>query len=134
MVLDASAIVAVLLGEPERDAFVRAIAAADRRFVSALNALEAAVVIEARKGEAGRRELDLLLHEAGVDVVAMDLGQVELAKEAFRRFGKGRHLAGLNLGDCCAYALSMSRGEPLLFKGQDLARTDVRAAVPPATP
>lgn len=128
MVIDTSALVAILLGEPEAPALIQGIAGASKRLAAAFTVLEAAVVIETRKGEAGRRELDLLLHDAGVDIVAMDAGQVELAKEAYRRFGKGRHPASLNLGDCCAYALSKQSGEPLLFKGEDFARTDVARA------
>jgi ribonuclease VapC len=127
--LAARLLIAVLLGEPAAPRLIQAIAAAPKRFVAAFSALEAAVVIEARKGPAGRRELDLLLHEAAVDVVPMDLGQVELAKDAYRRFGKGRHPAGLNLGDCCAYALAVQTGEALLFKGNDFAQTDVTKAV-----
>lgn len=127
MVIDSSAIAAILFGEPERDRLLDAIDAASKRFVSAFSAFECAVAVEKRKGEPGRRELELFLHDAGVDIVAMDVEQVELAKEAYRRFGKGRHPAGLNLGDCCAYALAISTGEPLLFKGDDFARTDVKA-------
>ncbi len=128
MVIDSSAIVAILLGEPEAQAFIRTIASAPKRLVAAFTALEAAVVIEARKGPAGGRELDLLFHEAGIDLVGMDVEQVALAREAYRRFGKGRHPAGLNLGDCCAYALAVQCGEPLLFKGDDFSKTDVTSA------
>ena len=99
------------------------------RPMSSLNVLEAAPVIEARKQEAGGRELDLLLHRSRIDTVAFTAEHVEVAKSAWRRYGKGNHPAALNLGDCCAYALSKVSGEPLLFKGLDSARTDALAAV-----
>ena len=82
-------------------------------------------MIHARKGLTGIRELDLLLHSAKVNVVSLDADQVLLARMAYKRYGKGYHPAGLNLGDCCSYALSCSSGEPLLFKGDDFSRTDV---------
>jgi ribonuclease VapC len=129
VVLDTSALLAVLLNEPDAPRFERAIAGADARLLSAANALEAAVVVEARFGAAGGRELDLLLHATGVDVVPVTREHYEIARDAFRRFGRGRHPAGLNYGDLFAYALSRSSGEPLLFKGEDFARTDVVAAL-----
>ena len=125
MVIDSSALLAILLKEPERDAFAKAIADAGVRLVSSVNALEAAIVILARKGEAGLRELDLLTHAAGIDIVAFSAEHLMLAREGYERFGKGRHRACLNFGDCCAYALSRHSGEPLLFKGDDFPRTDV---------
>ena len=125
MVLDTSALLAVLLNEPEAADFRRAIEADPVRLLSAATLLEVAIVIEARVGEAGGRELDLLLHKAAIEVVPVDAGQVELGRHAYRQFGKGRHLAGLNYGDCFAYALAQSSGEPLLFKGDDFSRTDV---------
>lgn len=128
MVVDTSALVAILLGEAEASRFITAIAADAKRLIAAFTALECAVVVEARKGAAGGRELDLLLHEGGIETVGMDSQQVALAKEAYRRFGKGRHPAGLNLGDCCSYALARATGEPLLFKGDDFTKTDIRAA------
>ena len=125
MVLDTSALVALLLNEPEAEAFRLAIEEDATRLVSAATLLETAIVIEARKGEAGGRELDLLIHKADMTVVAVDLGQVSEARRAYRRFGRGRHAAGLNFGDCFAYALARTSGEPLLFKGADFARTDI---------
>ena len=125
MVLDTSAILAVLLNEPDADAFRRAIEADSVRLLSAANLVETAIVIEARVGEAGGRELDLLVQKAAIEVVAVDAGQADLARHAYRQFGKGRHAAGLNYGDCFAYALSLSAGEPLLFKGDDFSKTDV---------
>ncbi len=127
MVLDTSALLAVLLNEPDADGFRRAIEADPVRMISAATLVEVGIVIEARVGDAGGRELDLLLHKAAIEVVSVDAGQADLARHAYREFGKGRHVAGLNYGDCFAYALSQSAGEPLLFKGDDFSRTDVRA-------
>jgi len=92
-----------------------------------LRRLEAAIVVEARFGEAGGRELDILLHKAGIELVAFDAEQMELARHAYRRFGKGRHEASLNFGDCFAYALSRRSSEPLLFVGDDFGKTDIEA-------
>jgi ribonuclease VapC len=125
MVLDTSAVLAVLFDEAEADKIEAAIEADPIRLMSTASALEVAIVVEARYGEPGGRELDLLLHRAGIDLVSFDLAQVELARRAYRRFGKGKHPAGLNFGDCFAYALSRRSGEPLLFTGGDFARTDV---------
>ncbi len=125
MVLDTSALLAILNDEPEADAFRLAIEADPVRLTSAASLIEASIVIESRVGEVGGRELDLVIHKAGIRIVDVDTDQAELARAAFRRFGKGRHRAGLNFGDVFAYALSKSSGEPLLFKGEDFARTDV---------
>jgi ribonuclease VapC len=129
MVIDTSALLAILLVEPEAETFYQAIAKDPKRLVSALTALEAAIVIHARKGPAGVRELDLLLHAASLTIVNLDADQVQLARTAYEKYGKGHHPAALNLGDCCSYALALSSGEPLLFKGTDFSRTDVAAAV-----
>jgi ribonuclease VapC len=127
MVLDSSAVVAILFDEPERHVFTMAIERDPRRLISAANLLETALIVESRRGEAAGRELDLLLHRAAVEVVAVDSEQVQVARAAWRRYGKGRHPAGLNFGDCFAYALAGTSQEPLLFKGEDFARTDVVA-------
>jgi ribonuclease VapC len=129
MVLDSSAVIAILFDEPERRTFTLAIERDPRRLMSAGNLLECSLLTEARRGETAGRELDLLLHRAGVQTVPVDADQVELARSAWRRFGKGRHPAALNFGDCFAYALSAATKEPLLFKGDDFAHTDVVAAV-----
>jgi ribonuclease VapC len=132
MVIDTSAVMAILLGEPEAERIIDAVTRDARRLISAFTILECSVVIEARKGPAGPRELDLLLHEGGVELVAMDAEQVAIARRAYHQFGKGRHPAKLNLGDCCSYALSIQSGEPLLFKGDDFTKTDVEpVAIPP---
>ena len=125
MVLDTSALLALLLDEPEADAFRIAVEDDPVRLVSAATLLETALVIEARKGEPGGRELDALVQKADVVVVAVDADHVAEARRAYRRFGRGRHAAGLNFGDVFAYALSRVEGEPLLFKGGDFAKTDV---------
>lgn len=125
MVIDTSALLAVLLGEAEPETFARAIANDVSRLVSSVSALEASIVIDARKGPDGRRELDLLLERIGVVLVPFDQAQVQIARDAWRKFGKGNHPAALNLGDCCAYSLSKTSDEPLLFKGNDFSQTDV---------
>ncbi|MGO9265636.1 MAG: type II toxin-antitoxin system VapC family toxin [Candidatus Binataceae bacterium] len=128
MVIDTSALIAILLDEPEAAAFAKAISADSRRLISAASALETAIVIEARRGPAGGRELDLLLHRARIEVVPFTASHYEIARAAWRRFGRGNHPARLNFGDCCAYALAQSSGEALLFKGDDFVLTDVRTA------
>jgi ribonuclease VapC len=129
MVIDTSALIAILFGEPEALVFARAVADDPQKLISAFNSLETGIVVEARKGEAGGRELDLLLHRAQIDIVPMNAEQAELARAAWRKFGKGNHPAGLNIGDCCAYALAKYSGEPLLFKGNDFSQTDIIAAI-----
>lgn len=130
MVLDTSAVVAILFDEPERRAFTEAIEDDRRRLISTATLLECSLLVESRRGEVAGRELDLLLHRATVRSVAVDADQVEIARSAWRRYGKGRHPAGLNFGDCFSYALAMQSGERLLFTGADFARTDVPAAWP----
>lgn len=125
MVLDTSAVVAVLFDEPERDEFVRRIATAPRRLISAGTLIESSIVVESRRGEVAGRELDLFLHRADVRTVAVDEEQALLARAAWRRYGKGRHPAGLNFGDLFAYALARASGEELLFKGDDFTKTDL---------
>ena len=133
MVIDTSAIIAVLLNEANAVRIAQAIETGSPRLLSAANFLEASIVIESRKGEAGGRELDLMLYRAAIEVVAVDQDQVEIARLAWRRFGKGRHPAGLNYGDCFAYALAKSRRLPLLSQCDDFSQTDI-AGVPPQTP
>jgi ribonuclease VapC len=130
MVIDSSALIAVLLGEPEAKAFSEAMANAPKRLLSDFSALETSIVVESKKGEPGGRELDLLLHKARIEIVPINEEQFELARRAWRDFGKGHHPAGLNIGDCCSYALSKYSGEPLLFKGEDFSKTDIQSALP----
>jgi ribonuclease VapC len=130
MVIDTSAVLAILQDEPERQPFNQAIATARQRLLSAASLVEIAIVVEARYGSQGQHNLEAFLKAAEIDVVGFDRRQAELAREGFQRFGKGRHPAGLNLGDCYAYALARAMDAPLLFKGDDFSRTDVRFAYP----
>ncbi len=125
MVLDTSALIAILLGEPEAELFALAIAEAHKRIVSAFTALETGIVIEAKKGDLGGREFDLLIHRAKIEIVPLTIEQLEIARSAWRKYGKGKHPAGLNIGDCCSYALAKCAGEPLLYKGDDFSQTDI---------
>ena len=128
MVIDTSALVAMLNDEPEAERFELAVESDPVRMMSTASYLETAIVIDTRFGEPGGRELDLWLHRAGVDLVAAHVEQVDFARAAYRRYGKGRHRAGLNYGDCFSYALAKISGEPLLFKGDDFAHTDIAVA------
>ena len=131
MVLDTSAILAVLLAEPDSERFETAVAQTASVLVSAGTHLEAAIVVEARLGAAGGRELDKLLRRWSVTVEPVDADQVDIGRRAYRTYGRGHHTAGLNYGDCFSYALAIATGEPLLFKGEDFSRTDVIIALTP---
>src|SRR5689334_1968437 len=126
MVIDASAILAVLLGEEDAAFYADRIEKAADPRMSSVSALEVALVIGARKREQGLAALDRFLETSGTQVIAFDIEQLGLAREAWWNYGKGRHAAGLNLGDCCTYALAEALGRPLLYKGDDFSRTDVR--------
>ncbi len=128
MVLDTSALVAVLFDEPERGELIRRIAVASRRLISVGTLIESSILVESRRGEVAGRELDLFLHRADVHTVAVNEEQALLARAAWRRYGKGRHPAGLNFGDLFAYALARASGEELLFKGDDFTKTDLAGA------
>lgn len=128
MVIDTSALIAYLNAEPEAERIETALLAARRLFLSAGTLVEAGIVAERQNEESGGRDLDLLLHRLQVEVVPVTQEQAELARGAYRRFGKGVHPAGLNFGDCFSYALSRSLGEPLLFVGGDFSQTDVAVA------
>lgn len=125
MVIDTSVIVAILFDEPERARFAAVIEAAPVRLVSAASFLEATMVVEGRKGRSGERMVDRFVEEGEVEIVPVSGAQARLACEAFRAYGKRRHPASLNLGDCFAYALAKATGEPLLFKGDDFSQTDL---------
>jgi len=125
MIVDTSALLAVLQDEADRRSFNEAIEAADSVALSVASFVETSIVIEARHGADGLRALDRFIERAGIVVAGVDLEQGKLARDAFSRFGKGRHAAALNFGDCFAYALAEVLGEPLLFKGEDFARTDI---------
>lgn len=126
--LDTSAVVAILLAEPEKSQFLDMIDQADRCIVSAVSRVEMSLVLEGRNGDIGKLELDNFFRVSGAEIVAVTLQQVDLAIDAFRRFGRGRHKAGLNMGDCFSYALAKALDVPLLFKGDDFARTDLKVA------
>jgi len=128
MVVDSSAVAAILFGEEGSEALLARLASPGRRLMSALTLLETSIVVEARKGEVGSRSLARLIAAAEVEVVAFDSGQAAVALDAWRRYGKGRHPAGLNLGDCASYALATVAREELLFKGEDFALTDIAPA------
>jgi ribonuclease VapC len=128
MVIDTSAIVAILFDEPEREEFNHKIAAATHRLLSAPTLVECSLILESRKQALGRAELELFVYTAELSIVPFDQTQAELAVMAWRTYGKGRHPASLNLGDCFAYALAKARFLPLLFKGNDFLRTDISVA------
>ncbi|HTV74047.1 MAG TPA: type II toxin-antitoxin system VapC family toxin [Candidatus Acidoferrales bacterium] len=127
MILDTSVVVAVLENEPERKRFEELIAAKDC-VMSSVSYLEASIVLLHRRGEAALASLDTWLESAGVDVLPFTAAQARLARNAYARFGKGRHLAALNFGDCAVYALATDRADSLLCQGLDFARTDVRSS------
>ncbi|HTC31770.1 MAG TPA: type II toxin-antitoxin system VapC family toxin [Bryobacteraceae bacterium] len=129
MILDTSALVAVLFGEPEADAFTRLIHDAERCLISAGSFLELSIVIERQAGPEAARQCDMFFRRAGIIIEPFTVEQAHIARQAFHDFGKGRHGAGLNFGDCFAYALSKVTGEPLLYKGNDFRKTDVAGAL-----
>lgn len=129
MVLDTSALIAILIAEPEANTFAAVIATAATRLLSAASLLETAIIIEARYGPAGGQKLDELIRVAQIQVEPVTVEQVTSARLAYRVYGKGRHPAGLNYGDCFAYALAKISGEPLLFKGNDFGQTDIETVL-----
>lgn len=124
MVIDTSALIAILGGQPERRAFIEAIERAGSRLMSTASFVEISIVIESRYGAEGLRDLDRFMRQSVIELVPVDLEEAHVARAAFSRFGKGRHRAALNCGDCFSYALSMVVGEPLLCKGGDFIYTD----------
>jgi len=128
MIIDTSALVAVLDQELEAERIVRTLASAPERILSAANLVEVGIVIQARRGDDGARDLDLLLAKLRVDIEVVTANQADIARKAFRRYGRGRHAANLNFGDCFAYALAKDTSAPLLFKGDDFGQTDVMVA------
>lgn len=129
IVVDSSALIAILLNEPERAEFTDTILTTDNPQIGAPNFFEASMVAETRRGSTGCRDLDRLSASLGLNVVAFDATHIEGARDAYRRYGKGRHRAALNFGDCCAYALAKALDLPLLFKGNDFALTDLKRAL-----
>jgi ribonuclease VapC len=129
MILDASAIIAILRMEPEAESFARAIADSKTRVISAVNYVEAAIIIDSARNPIASRRFDDFLREAEIVIEPVTGVQARIVREAYRDFGKGTgHAASLNLGDCFAYALAKSKRAPLLFKGPDFSHTDVTAA------
>ena len=129
MVIDSSALIAILRREPEEKAFRSAIKLASSRLLSASTRVEIGIVALGSAGEAGREQADALLETLRVETVPLSADHARLAVDAYRTFGKGRHPAGLNFGDCFSYALARATGEPLLFKGDDFAQTDIKRAI-----
>lgn len=129
MVIDTSAVLAILFNEAERGLFNLKIAEDSVRLISAASYLEAAIIIDYRAGYEGGRDLKLFMAEADIEVVPVTLEQAEMAREAYRTYGRGNHSARLNFGDCFSYALAKVSKEPLLFKGNDFAQTDVVCVV-----
>ena len=128
MIVDSSALLAILFSEPDARRHAGAIMAASPCRMSVANVLEASIVVERRGGDTAAHELDTLLESAGIELVPVTVEHLEAARRAWRRFGKGNHPAALNFGDCFAYALAKATGEPLLFKGEDFAQTDIEVA------
>lgn len=125
MILDSSAVLAILLEEPDADRFLDAIAVAVKRKMSAVSHVECSLVLTVKKGEKALREFDRFLARSSVEVIPFDSEQAFVAREAYLQFGKGRHVAALNFGDCCSYALAKVFDEPLLYKGSDFSATDM---------
>jgi ribonuclease VapC len=128
--IDSSALVAILQSEPDALLFAEAIGAAEAIIVSAVSFFETSMVLAGRvQDETGWRLLDALIGRAKIEIVPFDAGQAAIARAAFLKYGKGRHTAALNFGDCAAYALAKSRNIPLLYKGADFAKTDIVSAL-----
>jgi ribonuclease VapC len=125
MVIDSSALMAIIGSESDAEFFEAAIANTPRRLISTATVVEVGIIVLARYGDVGSSDFDLLLHKAEVIQVSVTERHAQMARRAFQRFGKGRHPAALNFGDCFPYALAMSEGEPLLYKGSDFSLTDV---------
>ena len=129
MIVDTSAVLAILFNEEDAESYARAISEAESRRMSAVNFVEAAIVVEAQTKERGSRQFDAFFRRAGIVIEPVTEEQAHAARQAYTDFGKAHHAAGLNFGDCFAYALAKVTGEPLLFKGQDFSKTDLEAAV-----
>jgi ribonuclease VapC len=129
MILDTSALAAIFFGEPELELYIQVIHDAERCRISAANFVELSMVVEGQIGPEAGRQCDVFFRRAEIVIEPVTVEQAHLARQAFLDFGKGRHPAKLNFGDCFAYALAKATGEPLLFKGEDFSKTDVRAAL-----
>lgn len=129
MIIDTSVLIAIINNEPETTQLIAALDADSSRFISAVSFVEASIVILNRKGEAGLRELDALIAEVSIVIVPVDAEQSQLARTAYIQFGKGRHPAKLNFGDCFSYALAKDYQQSLLFKGDDFNKTDIPCCI-----
>jgi len=129
MILDTSALAAIFFGEPELELYIQLIHDAARCRISAANFVELSMVVEGQIGPEAGRQCDVFFRRAEIVIEPVTVEQAHLARQAFLDFGKGRHPAKLNFGDCFAYALAKATGEPLLFKGEDFSKTDIRTAV-----
>jgi len=129
MIVDTSAIIAILFEEDDAELYARALTQADSCRMSAANFVEAAVVVDAQTKDKGSRQFDAFFRRAGIAIEPVNEEQAHIARQAYADFGKGRHPAGLNFGDCFAYALARATGEPLLFKGKDFKKTDIKSAL-----
>jgi len=128
MILDTSAIIAVLQNEPESDGLISSMQNAEKLRISVASVVEAGIVMYARYGDAGELEIDQFIHRLNISIVPVTAEQADLARSAYRKYGKGIHPAGLNYGDCFSYALAISLQEKLLFVGEDFSKTDVEMA------
>jgi ribonuclease VapC len=129
MILDSSSLVAILAEEPDAELYIQAISRAPRCRISAGNFIELSIVIEGQFGVEVVQQCDALFRRVGIVIEPVTVEQAHLARQAFHDFGKGRHAAGLNFGDCFAYALAKITGEPLLYKGEDFKKTDLVSAL-----
>jgi ribonuclease VapC len=129
MIVDTSALVAVLFREPEADLYIQLIHDADRCLISAGSYLELSIVLERQAEPEADRQCEMFFRRAGIAIEPFTVEQAHIARQAFHDFGKGRHVAGLNFGDCFAYALSKFTGEALLYKGEDFKKTDIISAL-----
>jgi ribonuclease VapC len=129
MIVDSSALLAILFAEPDAETYARAIAGADSCRMSAATFVEVAIVVEAQTKNSGSRQLDAFFRRAGIVIEPVTEEQAHLARQAYTDFGKGAHPAGLNFGDCFSYALAKVTGEALLFKGEDFKKTDIASAI-----
>jgi ribonuclease VapC len=126
MIIDTSALLAILLQEPEAEDFTRTILKAPEKWLSAASLLETGIIIETRYGSEGSRDLDLLLSKLEVKIMPVSERQAQIARKAYQQYGKGFHPAALNYGDCFVYALAKEQKQPLLFKGNDFSKTDIK--------
>jgi len=125
VVVDSSVLIAILLAEPEAEDYAKRLIDTDDIYISAVSIVESSMVIEYKKGEQGAMQYDELLKIIVPTIVAFDSEQAKLARAAWRQYGKGRHPAKLNFGDCCSYAVAKYLNKPLLFKGDDFSKTDL---------